>query len=142
MGLPVSITICTASALNCGLNRRRCSAMDRSSQSRGPVQDPWYTPVPAATAQHRGPARPRPAAADHHVAHSLAAKRTSELARSLGSGSSQATARAADLDDLGPPTRRFGGRLASMQIGVVYPQMELGGDPTAVRRIGTAVQDL
>jgi len=29
-----------------------------------------------------------------------------------------------------------------MQIGVVYPQMELGGDPTAVRRIGTAVQDL
>src|SRR3954467_5914077 len=46
MGLPVSITICTASALNCGLNRRRCSAMDRSSQSRGPVQDPWYTPVP------------------------------------------------------------------------------------------------
>src|SRR3954468_15320074 len=45
MGLPVSITICTASALNCGLNLRRCSAMDRSSQSRGPVQDPWYTPV-------------------------------------------------------------------------------------------------
>src|SRR2546423_345896 len=45
MGLPVSITICTASALNCGLNRRRCSAMDRSSQSRGPVQDPWYTPA-------------------------------------------------------------------------------------------------
>src|SRR5947208_4232969 len=44
MGLPVSITNCTASALNCGLNRRRCSAMDRSSQSRGPVQDPWYTP--------------------------------------------------------------------------------------------------
>jgi probable F420-dependent oxidoreductase len=29
-----------------------------------------------------------------------------------------------------------------MQIGVVYPQIELGGDPTAVRRIGTAVQDL
>src|SRR4051794_22732470 len=44
MGLPVSITICTASALNCGLNRRRCSTMNRSSQSRGPVQDPWYTP--------------------------------------------------------------------------------------------------
>src|SRR4051812_15462151 len=45
MGFPVSITICTASALNCGLNRRRCSAIDRSSQSRGPVQDPWYTPA-------------------------------------------------------------------------------------------------
>src|SRR3954449_6338820 len=44
MGLPVSITICTASALNCGLNRRRCSTMNRSSQSRCPVQDPWYTP--------------------------------------------------------------------------------------------------
>ncbi len=29
-----------------------------------------------------------------------------------------------------------------MQIGVVYPQNELRGDPTAVRRIGTAVEDL
>jgi hypothetical protein len=29
-----------------------------------------------------------------------------------------------------------------MQIGVVYPQTELRGDPTAVRRIGTAVEDL
>jgi probable F420-dependent oxidoreductase len=29
-----------------------------------------------------------------------------------------------------------------MQIGVVYPQNELGGDPTAVRRIGRAVEDL
>ena len=29
-----------------------------------------------------------------------------------------------------------------MQIGVVYPQTELGGDPTAVRRIGRAVEDL
>jgi probable F420-dependent oxidoreductase len=29
-----------------------------------------------------------------------------------------------------------------MQIGVVYPQTELGGDPTAVRRLGTAVEDL
>ena len=28
-----------------------------------------------------------------------------------------------------------------MQIGVVYPQTELRGDPTAVRRIGTAVED-
>jgi hypothetical protein len=33
IGLPVSITICTASALNCGLNWRRCSGIDRSSQS-------------------------------------------------------------------------------------------------------------
>jgi hypothetical protein len=37
--LPVSITICTASALNCGLNLRRCSGMNRSSQSRVTVQD-------------------------------------------------------------------------------------------------------
>ncbi len=29
-----------------------------------------------------------------------------------------------------------------MQIGVVYPQTELGGDPTAVRRIGRAVEEL
>ncbi len=29
-----------------------------------------------------------------------------------------------------------------MQIGVVYPQIELGGDPIAVRRIGKAVEDL
>jgi probable F420-dependent oxidoreductase len=29
-----------------------------------------------------------------------------------------------------------------MQIGVVYPQTELGGDPTAVRRIGRVVEDL
>src|SRR5271154_4990953 len=29
-----------------------------------------------------------------------------------------------------------------MQIGAVYPQIELGGDPTAVRRIGRAVEDL
>src|SRR5947209_4330505 len=35
-----------------------------------------------------------------------------------------------------------GGRLAAMEIGVVYPQIELGGDPAAVRRIGVAVEDL
>src|SRR5712672_911373 len=29
-----------------------------------------------------------------------------------------------------------------MKVGVVYPQIELGGDPTAVRRIGKAVEDL
>ena len=29
-----------------------------------------------------------------------------------------------------------------MQIGIVYPQTELGGDPAAVRRIGRAVEDL
>jgi probable F420-dependent oxidoreductase len=29
-----------------------------------------------------------------------------------------------------------------LQIGVVYPQNELGGDPSAVRRIGKAVEDL
>src|SRR5258708_36285650 len=29
-----------------------------------------------------------------------------------------------------------------MDIGVVYPQNELRGDPTAVRRIGIAVEDL
>src|SRR5438270_1650077 len=32
--------------------------------------------------------------------------------------------------------------MTPMQIGVVYPQNELGGDPTAVRRIGRAVEDL
>jgi probable F420-dependent oxidoreductase len=35
-----------------------------------------------------------------------------------------------------------GGRLEAMEIGVVYPQIELGGDPAAVRRIGRAVEDL
>src|SRR5438552_17868903 len=34
------------------------------------------------------------------------------------------------------------GRLRVMQIGVVYPQTELRGDPEAVRRIGRAVEDL
>ena len=29
-----------------------------------------------------------------------------------------------------------------MQIGVVYPQIELGGDPDAVRRIGLATEEL
>src|SRR4051812_24969326 len=29
-----------------------------------------------------------------------------------------------------------------MEIGVVYPQIELGGDPSAVRRVGIAVEDL
>ena len=29
-----------------------------------------------------------------------------------------------------------------MQIGAVYPQNELGGDPTAVGRMGKAVEDL
>src|ERR1700682_2111584 len=29
-----------------------------------------------------------------------------------------------------------------MEIGVVYPQNELRGDPTAVRQIGRAVEDL
>jgi hypothetical protein len=29
-----------------------------------------------------------------------------------------------------------------MQIGVVYPQIELGGDPEAVRRIGRATDAL
>jgi probable F420-dependent oxidoreductase len=29
-----------------------------------------------------------------------------------------------------------------MEIGVVYPQIELGGDPVAVRRFGTAVEEL
>jgi alkanesulfonate monooxygenase SsuD/methylene tetrahydromethanopterin reductase-like flavin-dependent oxidoreductase (luciferase family) len=29
-----------------------------------------------------------------------------------------------------------------VQIGIVYPQNELGGDPAAVRRIGRAVEDL
>jgi probable F420-dependent oxidoreductase len=37
------------------------------------------------------------------------------------------------------PTR---GTLTVMEIGVVYPQIELGGDPVAVRRFGTAVEDL
>src|SRR4051794_23486514 len=45
IGLPVSSTICTASALNCGLNFLRCSGMDTSSQVRGRVQDRWYTPI-------------------------------------------------------------------------------------------------
>ena len=29
-----------------------------------------------------------------------------------------------------------------MQIGIVYPQTELGGDPSAVRAVGRAVEDL
>jgi putative transposase len=50
--LPVSITNCTASALNCGLNFRRRSGMNRSSQSRG---------LPGAACSHRDP-RPGEAA--------------------------------------------------------------------------------
>lgn len=42
-GRPVVTTNCTASALNCGLNFRRFWDTNTSSQSRGPVQDPWYT---------------------------------------------------------------------------------------------------
>jgi hypothetical protein len=40
-GLPVEITICTASALNCGLNFRRCSGMEQilSVEPRVTVQD-------------------------------------------------------------------------------------------------------
>jgi probable F420-dependent oxidoreductase len=34
------------------------------------------------------------------------------------------------------------GRLRPMQIGVVYPQIELRGDPNAVRLMGRAVEDL
>jgi hypothetical protein len=30
----------------------------------------------------------------------------------------------------------------TLQIGVVYPQTELRGDPRAVRQIGTGVEDL
>src|SRR3954447_22114735 len=52
IGLPVSSTIWTASALNCGLNFRRCSGMDRSSQQRVTVQDRWYTP-PATSVGRR-----------------------------------------------------------------------------------------
>jgi hypothetical protein len=29
-----------------------------------------------------------------------------------------------------------------MQVGAVYPQIELRGDPVAVRRFGTALEDL
>jgi probable F420-dependent oxidoreductase len=32
--------------------------------------------------------------------------------------------------------------MTAMELGVVYPQIELRGDPTAVRRIGRAVEDL
>ena len=44
-GVPglVSITSCTASAVNCGLNFRRRSGMNRSSQERVTVQDHRYT---------------------------------------------------------------------------------------------------
>src|SRR5262249_35821038 len=34
------------------------------------------------------------------------------------------------------------GKLMLMDIGVVYPQTELSGDPNAVRQIGTAVENL
>jgi hypothetical protein len=34
------------------------------------------------------------------------------------------------------------GRVHRVQIGVVYPQIELGGDLTAVRRFGRAVEEL
>src|SRR5438552_5643520 len=44
---------------------------------------------------------------------------------------------------LNVPTRTcIRGRLEVMQIGVVYPQTELRGDPEAVRRMGRAVEDL
>src|SRR4051812_16987572 len=46
---------------------------------------------------------------------------------------------------IGPSRRAIGAssvRLTGMEIGVVYPQTELRGDPGAVRRIGRAVEDL
>ena len=43
IGLPVSMTICTASARNSGLNLRRRLVMNSSSQSGVTVQDHWYT---------------------------------------------------------------------------------------------------
>jgi probable F420-dependent oxidoreductase len=39
-------------------------------------------------------------------------------------------------------TSALRGRVQGVQIGVVYPQIELGGDPTAVRRFGRAVEEL
>src|SRR3984893_1849612 len=42
----------------------------------------------------------------------------------------------------GGGTSHIPGRLKPMQIGAVYPQNELRGDPRAVRRIGRAVEDL
>jgi HEAT repeat protein len=39
--------------LNCGLNFRRCSVMNRSSQSRVTVQDPCYTSELAELARDR-----------------------------------------------------------------------------------------
>src|SRR4029450_1680203 len=49
--------------------------------------------------------------------------------------------RKASAEASGDPTwRSWQGE--AMQIGVVYPQIELGGDPEAVRRIGRATEDL
>jgi probable F420-dependent oxidoreductase len=49
--------------------------------------------------------------------------------------------RQASAEPSGDPTwRSWQGE--AMQIGVVYPQIELGGDPEAVRRIGRATEDL
>jgi hypothetical protein len=45
-------------------------------------------------------------------------------------------------DDGGHLPGRAPWQTHAMQIGVVYPQIELGGDPAAVRRFGRAVEDL
>ncbi len=53
------------------------------------------------------------------------------------------TARAHTLEPIVEAKLAMGdARMKPMQIGVVYPQIELRGDPTAVRRIGRAVEDL
>ena len=60
MGLPVEITICTASALNCGLNLRRCSGMNRSSQSgRESLSKIFNTPQGHVGLPHKVPVHAR-----------------------------------------------------------------------------------
>ena len=64
IGLPVSSTICTASALNCGLNLRRCSGMDRSSPVEEALSKILSTPQDPTTgvpgAGRDGPRRADP----------------------------------------------------------------------------------
>ncbi|MEA2136627.1 MAG: hypothetical protein QOC68_4537 [Solirubrobacteraceae bacterium] len=53
IGRPVSRTICTASALNCGLNRRRRSGTDSSSRDQEDLSKIIGTPHSAPTARGR-----------------------------------------------------------------------------------------
>ena len=83
-----------------------------------------------AADRHLGPPPRR------HGGCPVASVRSDPLASTTGSSRS----RAGEQRGAGPAGSRK--ETTTMRIGAVYPQIELGGDPEAVRRIAIAVEDL